>query len=31
VVEDPDLEESTRIVNTPSSLSGADDHKLEYT
>ena len=28
--EEPDLEQSTRIINTPSSLTGTDPYKLEY-
>ena len=28
--EDPDLEQSTEIINTPSPLAGADAYKLEY-
>ena len=30
MAEDFDFEQSTRIVNTPSPLSGADPHRLEY-
>jgi hypothetical protein len=30
VDEDPDLEQSREIVNTPSPLAGDDPHKLEY-